>query len=300
MTQRVPQKSETKQLIEAEYARRLSGQQGENALNYPLSFLPEKDFSILQGLRLPSKYGYFQMDTLVLINSFALIVEAKNFSGTLYFDQEFHQLIRKIAEKEESFEDPIIQVERQKLQLKHWLESNTNSPLPIETLVVISKPSTIIKASNLNVSKKVCHANVLPEKIKYMMKIHTREQIEIKDRKKIVRKLLKANTPLELNILKNYHLKKEEIVTGVSCPKCRNIPMKRRKGNWECTSCGHISKSAHIQAINDYFLLLAPTITNKEFRQFTHLQSRKTAYKLLMEMKLPYSGDKKSRTYFQK
>jgi hypothetical protein len=56
---------------------------------------------------------------------------------------------------------------------------------------------------------------------------------------------------------------------------------------------------AHLQAIEDCFLLYGPEATNADFREFLHLPSqRKTAY-LVEKLHLPTSGTKKGMIYHQ-
>jgi Nuclease-related domain len=80
--------------METDLAKRWAGFSGEQALDFPLSKLPEKDFMIFHGLRLSNGKYFFQIDTLILTTYFALILEAENYSGTLYFDPILNQLIQ--------------------------------------------------------------------------------------------------------------------------------------------------------------------------------------------------------------
>ncbi|WP_370223697.1 hypothetical protein [Cytobacillus sp.] len=50
--------------------------------------------------------------------------------------------------------------------------------------------------------------------------------------------------------------------------------------------CKTASDSAHQQTIVDYFYLIKPSITNAEFRRFTHLASVFSASRLLGQMNL--------------
>jgi hypothetical protein len=69
--------------------------------------------------------------------------------------------------------------------------------------------------------------------------------------------------------------------------------MTRLKGKWQCPICHSKSKDAHLEAIEDFFLLFQPSITNTKLRHFLHLSSSDTAARLLKAMNLPYSGAKK-------
>lgn len=74
--------------------------------------------------------------------------------------------------------------------------------------------------------------------------------------------------------------------------------MRRSYGMWRCYSNPtHTSKDAHIMALHDYSLLLNPSITNREFREFTRLSSASTANKLLTNLDLPRVGHTKGTSY---
>jgi hypothetical protein len=73
--------------------------------------------------------------------------------------------------------------------------------------------------------------------------------------------------------------------------------VERVRGTWKCSACNIVDKEAHIKALQDYFHLIDSSITNHQFRSFTYLSSSNIAKKLLTGLKLPYSGEKKSRMY---
>ncbi|WNS75007.1 nuclease-related domain-containing protein [Bacillus sp. DTU_2020_1000418_1_SI_GHA_SEK_038] len=137
------------QVIEKDLAKRKAGHRGEVATDYYINKLPDKEFTILKGLRIWNGQEYFQIDTLVLSPTFALILETKNISGTLFFDSKFKQLIRYLNDNEDGFLDPITQAERQKREFRNWLHQR-NISIPIEYLVVISNPTTVIKTDPKN------------------------------------------------------------------------------------------------------------------------------------------------------
>ncbi len=74
----------------------------------------------------------------------------------------------------------------------------------------------------------------------------------------------KHHTPDHTNLLKKYNLSKEDIITGVHCTAFDKKPL--------------------IKAVKDYFLLIKPSITSKEFREFVHISSKDTANRLLVSM----------------
>jgi ssDNA-binding Zn-finger/Zn-ribbon topoisomerase 1 len=128
--------------------------------------------------------------------------------------------------------------------------------------------------------------------------VHHKEILSRKTLKKLCKLLLKNHTPLTIDILSIYQIPYKDIITGVQCPECHFIPLKKSRNGWPCPSCKMISKDAHIQAVEDYFLLISPTITNKQCKDFLNLNSHDTAYRILTSMNLPHNGKTKGRVYF--
>ncbi|MGP7817075.1 nuclease-related domain-containing protein [Niallia sp. 01092] len=252
---------------------------------------------IIHNLRLFDGKSFFQIDYLVLTPCFALILESKNYVSTLVFDASLNQFTRHINDQEEGYLDPISQAKRLQRQLHQFLQLNQLPTIPIENLIVISHPSTIIKGPS-SIKNHVIHSHSLMEKWDNLSLKYKHEVLDGKHLREIYTFLLKANTPEEIDILKYYGLKPSDIITGVCCPSCMKFAMIRKKKQWHCTFCGTFNSDAHFQAVYDYFLLIKPAITNKEFREFVLLSSKDIAFRLLSQMHLLCSGNTKGRIYY--
>lgn len=284
--------------IKSDWAKRNAGFNGEKAVYRMLTYLDEKKYFIFHNLRLKMGQYYFQMDFLIVTTKFILIIEAKNIAGTLLFD-ELGQFIRVNQDKEEGFQDPVSQVQLHKRQLIKWLEKNHLPKVPIEYAVVISRPSSLIKMTNRNpeVRRRVLPLTKLLEFIENIDRCYKNESLLLKQLKKTNKILLKDNTPFIPNLLEKYNISKKDILTGVQCPKCLAVPMISINGTWKCPLCNTCSKTAHIEAIYDYLLLINPTINNHDLREFLHLPSRQKATRILTSMNLTYTGGNKNRLY---
>jgi hypothetical protein len=293
--------SAKRSLIEEELHKQKAGFYGEKSIDYYLRFLPDKKYFILHDLRLANKFGFFQIDTLILSERFFVILEIKNIKGTIYFDENFNQLIRSVDGKEEGFSDPIQQIKRQQLEFLQWLHNeNIIFPsIPTETFVVISNPSTIIKASATNsfLKETVMHRTSILQKINEVHKKHTSEIIQINELKKLALKLKKKHVENNPDLLKRFNIEKSELVKGVCCPSCRSLPMIRKNRAWFCTSCSFFSEHAHIDSLKDYSLLIGQTITNRQLRNFLCLSSRFTTTNILKSLNLKHSGKTKGTIY---
>lgn len=285
--------------ISESLARRRAGYRGERAVDYFLKQLDCSSFHIFHDLRFRNKQLFFQMDTLLLTPHFLLIIEVKNIKGTLNFDTDFAQMTRSLSDKEEGFRNPLTQAMVQKDHLYDFLLTNGFASLPIEYVIAISYPSTIIKSNVPELAEVVIHAENLLSKVKKLMEKHAGKKASRSELQRLTQLFLKMDVPLITDVLQKYQIPSSTILTGVQCPNCNNIPMVRERRRWHCPSCGTSSSSAHEQAIQDYMLLISPTITNHACREFLHLPSRSTMMRYLVNMGLKKTGTRKSTTYEQ-
>ncbi|WP_226618548.1 nuclease-related domain-containing protein [Cytobacillus firmus] len=290
-------------MIESDQTKRLAGYKGEQAVDFHLSKLPEKEYVILHDLRLSNGKHFFQIDTLILSHSFALILEVKNYGGTLYFDPDFNQLIQTNSKGEvKGYPNPVEQARVQCSEMKKWLLKR-NINIPIEFFIIISKPSTILKTApgHAKMLQRVLHVQFLLKTIDKIKAAYKKEVLSPKDIKKISRSLLKEHTPKNFDILKHYEISRSDIQTGVICRVCSSYPMKRHYGTWFCTKCQSKDKNAHVLAFKDLFLLNNDSpLKNRQICSFLHISSGDIAKKLLSSSKLPCSGSKKGRVYLPK
>lgn len=299
LLRRLPEQHPKGELISAELAKSLAGLRGEESLDYYLSFLPEQEFLIFQDLRLKNDPHFFQMDFLLLSASFLLIIEVKNMSGTLFFDPLFHQMILTSNGVEEAFPDPVLQVQNQKHHLNQWLQFNKLPTVPIETLVVMSNPKTVLKThSNMQeYVKTVIRSPCLQTAIMNLCKQHQKEIYTPKHLRKLRTLLLKKHTINETNILERFGLFENELLTGAHFPDCLKLKMQRRGRKWHCPHCLFQSKNAYLSSLADYSLLIHKNITNRKLRAFLHIHSPSTAAKILQSTQFPFTGHTKKREY---
>lgn len=285
--------------LEEELKNRWTGYRGETQTDYYLEFLDNENYLIFNGLRLVHQKHAFQIDTLIISLFFILIIEIKNISGTISFEKNSSQVTRKFDDKEQGFQNPLVQVNQQKKQLAAWLKKQKLPSIPIEDLVVFSDRKTILKTTNDNyhIFKKILYADTLVEKMKQFEAIHKWGSISGKHLQKLKKLLLKEHTPAPPTLLQSYGINKSELMLGVQCPNCLKFPLIRLSQKWYCTKCHTYSKNSHKQAIIDYFLIVDVTISNTQCREFLMIESPDMTKKLLLRMKLPTSGSNKNRLY---
>jgi hypothetical protein len=301
LLRRIQKNSPKRPQVENDLNKWWASYRGEQSVDYHLEILSKNDYSILHSLRLNNDKNFFQIDTTLLSTKFHLIIDTKNISGKIHFDKKNRQLIQTKDGEEKSLPDPISQALRHKIQLQKWLKSHGMPILPIEYLVVISNSSTIITAdpNYHEVQQYVCKPDNLALKILELEQKYQKTLTQVKMIQKLGQLLIRGHTPLRSDILQNYKINKCDIRTGAQCPKCHEFSMEYKRGSWYCKLCHTKSGDAHLQAIEDYFLLHGPKATNADFREFLHLPSqRKIAY-LVEKLHLPTSGTKKGMIYHQ-
>ncbi|MFJ7725280.1 nuclease-related domain-containing protein [Neobacillus sp. NPDC097160] len=233
LLRRLPKNHDKRPQIKKELARRQAGYQGEESLDYYLCRLPDKKYMIFHDLNLPyGKYNY-QIDTLLLTQKLALILETKNMTGTLKFDLENEQFFQTIDGNDKGYTDPIAQAEMHKACLKEFLSKYNFPSVPIDYLVVISNPFAVISYNGYNpeVKKRVCKSHNLLKKIDMFEKMYMNEILTDKVLRKLSKLLVKKNTPPTIHVLERYDIKKNELRTGFHCPLCDHLPIIRQKRN---------------------------------------------------------------------
>lgn len=288
-----------KNVIKQDLIKYKTGYKGELAVNYPLRFLSEEKFLILHDLRLKDSISYFQIDTLIICSKFCLILEVKNYYGTLLFDEDFNQMTRIVDNKEEGFKNPILQVNRQKIQLNNWLRINNFQHIPIKKLVVISSPKTIIKSTSPSklISSTVVHSDALPQKITDMELGCEKNFLDIDKMNELAQQMLNAHTIENVDLKHKYQVERKDILKGVQCSKCKRIPMIRQKRKWYCQSCHLFTENAHEKALKDYAYLIDKQISNEEARDFLQVNSPKVVRKILSSDKYTSFGKTYAKRY---
>ncbi|MCM3669672.1 NERD domain-containing protein [Mesobacillus maritimus] len=285
--------------IERDFSRRKAGYKGELDVDYHTNLLPDEDYLIFHALRLPYKATYFQIDTLLLSPQYALLIEIKNLFGELFFDQHSKQVFKIVNGKEEAISDPIAQVKRQKYQLKGLLSSLLPNSFPLEHLVVISNPATILRTNpgGESVFKEVMSANNLIFRISEMETTYKNQLLTTTHLNRVKDYLLQCHQPLNQDVCEQYSIATQDIFKGVRCPNCNDLSMKWEKANWNCRQCTHQSKTAYLGSIHDYILLHNVPFKNAHIREFLQLPSVIFTTRLLNKTNFPSNGHRRHRIY---
>ena len=300
LVRRLPESHSKWPLLNNQLANYRSGITGESTLDFPLKFLAKDQYIIVKNIRLPDRHGsFFQMDRLLITQRFITIFEVKNYAKELYLDYPVRQLIQTASDKRKVFDCPVLQVNHQAQHLKVWLKKHRFPDIPIETLVVFSQPSAIIRIApgHKEAYQKVMKPSALLPKIQSIDSRYHKEPLAPKEPKKISKLLMKENTPLDADLMKNQRIHPSHIIRGVHCPHCFRIPMIREKASWHCKHCGFADKDAHLGTLLDYYLLFGKPITNRNFREMLKVESSSVTLKLIKKLQLSSTGNYKDKIY---
>ncbi|WP_052352981.1 nuclease-related domain-containing protein [Neobacillus dielmonensis] len=299
---RIPSNHPVLPEVMAEYKKWLAGYKGEKSLVFYLSMLPETKYTIFHDLRLKLGNYFFQIDYLILCSSFALVLEVKNRSGEYFFEKALNQTTITNNGTTERIKNPVTQARLQAAKLTRWLQEHYCAKLPIAFLFVNANDKATIKFApgTEQLQRNMCNSECLLEKISQIQSQYKEDILDVKELKKIRRLLITSHTPHDPDLLKQFNLTENDLLPGVQCPVCEHLPMRYERGIWNCLNCKTTSKTAHVKTIHDHFLLIKPTITNGELRQWLCINSSRTANRIFHSMELAYSGTFKNRVYFYK
>lgn len=271
-----------------------AGAGGEERIDTVLSYFePDYPFLIIQDLSLPERS---QIDTLLILQDRIIILEVKNLSGELQHRTNPSALHQTMPNGYRRFlKSPVIQIEVAKIKLQKVLKT-IECQVPIETVVVMAYPSQFIEdvppGAKVWVSEEVL---VQLYRIDINNKLLSVEQMHA-----LANKLLSINQqyqPFPLAPKLNINL--QDIETGVFCPHCKLRKMKRIVRRWECDFCDIYSLDAHLDALDEWFMLYKSTITTKECQDFLGLPSNQSAQRALKRKNLKEVGGKRYRYFIE-
>lgn len=293
----LPQLRDNK-VLQDEYASYLAGYRGERNTDYIVSTYPHKDAYIFQGIRLKIGPFYFQIDTLIVTPRIILILESKNLKGELEYNYKTRQLVQLDGDQKKGYKNPILQAETHKRHLTAWLQQAGFPPIPIATLGVSTNPSSILTYKDEHTSPiNFIQLESLPNLFDNIYQTNSKTVYDQTTIRKLNKTLLKDNTPLKPDLIKQYTINERHLIKGIGCTNCNHAPLQYKNRKWFCIKCGHHYAKAHEQKILDYFLLFEPSITNRMCREILQINSPKIARRLLYSMNLDYSGKNFGRKY---
>lgn len=257
-------------------------------------FDPDYEYLIIQDLSI-SKDAELQVDTVLLTRSCIILLEVKNISGRLKFSvnpSALHQTTQN--GKERGYKSPLVQMEVIKWKFEKVLKSLKYS-LPIHTFVVIAYPNQIVENtppgsiiwSADEVMIRLQNFRMPPERVTSDELLRLGQQLVA---------LSAEYSPFPLAPKINIHL--DELEKGVFCPKCKFTKMLKIHRTWKCHECEMTDSEAHHEAIREWFMIIKPTISVAECKDFLGLEYASTARNFLTHPRYKKAGSNKTRRYY--
>ncbi|GEL78644.1 nuclease-related domain-containing protein [Tenuibacillus multivorans] len=292
----LPSNHKSIQKIEADIAKSISGYYGEKSIAYYINSIVNKNFEPVQNIYLNIYGRFFEIDALLVNDKFLLITEVKNHRDVVTIDHELGVMVQQGRRGEKTYQDPILQAEKQAQLLDMWLKNN-GYDIPIEILAVFTNQNVVVKRpENGKLDSRIIYGYKLNQKYEEISKKYTNHPV-LNDRYELINKILDDTRLFNKSLLKNYNLKMNDFMPGVTCPNCDRIGMVREKHKWRCLGCHHTDKYAHIRALKEYFLIFGPEITNKKAREWLGIESRYVAKYLLQQIAHKQVGKGRQTVY---
>lgn len=284
--------------IREEIRKQEAGVRGEERLVARLKELRlHGEFRVISDVCLVLDDWKVQIDCLIVTDRCCIVLESKNISGHLYFNEELDEFYKEENGVESPISNPYFQLMRHIHFMKEFL-------LKTHPLMKVTG-AVIMTAKSHRIMQKPTHYPIykLESMIERVTQIYNSsvgpsfsgEELEL------VEKLLQENrSDYEYPPLcEHYRIPPSEIRLGVECPSCSVLGMRRTGKTWTCVYCNKRDRNAHKKAVDDYFLLINNKITNRDFRKFCMVESIYAASRMLCNMDL-HMHKAGGKTYYTK
>ena len=266
------------------------GYQGELKVDrfWKEMILPQNSL-LLHNYEIRNDFGNLhQIDTLFVCPHFILVLEIKNVSGSIWYENNKHQFLRRKKTGEmESFQSPFDQVQRH-VEMIERIVGRLGLTIPVHKAVVIAESSTII--GEVPNDFPIFHGIGLPVEIKKLLLKYTNSVLSPIHYEMLAKSIQSLHNP-------STYVPRFEIPPlrkGAIC-ECGGR-MEYNYGKFLC-ACGMHSKEPLYQSLHDYRVLVKEWISNREFRDFFSIESQHSASKLLTRLNFDTIGSTKNRSY---
>lgn len=294
LLKRLPANHKKKGMITEKLGSINAGIGGEERVDKLLSFFePDYPYIIIEDLSLPDQS---QIDSLIITQEKIIILEIKNLGGELRLRSNPSVLNQRMSNGQQRFfKSPIVQAETAKIKLEKLL-NKTGYNLPIDSIVVMAYSSQFIQ--DVPDDAKVWAADELLLQL-YRMNIQ-KETISVSQMRALGEYLLATDRQYQpFPLAPKFDIALTEIESGVFCPRCRLRKMERTIRRWECKPCCLFSSDAHLDAIDEWYMLCKSTINTKECMNFLGLTDLDAAKRVLKRKGLIETGGRRHRLYLQ-
>lgn len=278
MLKRLPVYHPKREIIEDLLKSTNAGYGGEERLDQLMKYFnPDYPYLIIQDYSISSNIE-LQIDTILLTQCCVILLEVKNISGRLRFTINPSTLRQTTASGvERGLKSPLVQMEMAKWKFEKLLKSLDVS-LPVHEFLVIAYPNQIVEDSP--------PGSVIWSADEVMIRLQNFNMppkiLSIDDLHRLGQRLLSLYSDFNpFPLAPKNNIAPNEISKGVFCPDCKSSKMNKIKRTWMCETCGLRNPEAHHQAIQEWFMLIKPSITVAECKDFLELEYVSTARRIL-------------------
>lgn len=253
------------------------------------------DYAVLLDLNLNSN-GRFQIDALFITRHYILVLESKNIVGALSFERDPFCLRRELESGQvDIYESPEVQLERNINLLQKWLKTKG---LDIPVIGAIILGSTKSRVHKSPVTSPIMYPTTIPNFIWGLPR--EKAYLSLEQFQQVTNSLRNSHEDYcPYPMCRTWGIDSKDLIKGVQCPECSMFGMNKNKAGWYCEACGLISRKAHEKAINEWFVLVKDSLSNKECREFLCLNSHQAALRIIKSMNLKECG-LNNRTFYKK
>lgn len=236
---------------------------------------------IVGDLNVASGRTFCQIDTLVFTPHYVLVLEVKNFSGTLQFQGNRYQMTRITREgDEEGFDSPVSQVLRAVNETEILLRKAGLS-LPIFRAVVLPYARTIVKGTPDHVP--IVFSKALPLFISNLPT--TNPLVATEDLQFAAEKIASFHQPfIPKNFSSRYEFTLSDLRTGVICSDCGRSAAKQSIRAHYCHACQMPILDGYVSALRDWRDFISPLIRSSECQTFLQLPNKNATYYVLKNL----------------
>lgn len=276
-----------------EQLRRMSagfhGEQRVDSLFYEIPI--ETPHYFIQDLYIQKPKSSHQIDTVLVTSRFVLLLEIKSISGELNFDPQLRQFSRTNKDGSvDGMNNPDDQIRRHEKFVQQFLASQKVS-LPVIGVIVFTYPSSIVNSRPKN--RIIIQSSGLPFLMDQLLVKYPDELLNTRKARQLAGRLLQLHSERPLRRIEVPVSLRRGVLCGKDCGGTMNLNWRK----WTCDKCSRIDRYAHFETLLQYRVLISPTITNSEFREFTGIESVATASKLIRIANMPSVGSFRDRIY---
>ena len=232
-----------------------------------------------------------QIDILILTTAYALIIEVKNWSGTISF-QQVGQVLQTKDGIVKSMDCPTVQADYYVGNLQDWFAKHDTN-LPVHRIVSFPFASTLLIGAE---NRGIYFAKELPIVLRRLNKLP--QQLTVFQFQTISKILQNANRPFKHGaVCQKYGIHPDDLLKGIFCPKCDCRLLKKSNRVYVCSTCLHIPDNPLYDTMIDWFTLVGNQITNQQLRLFSGVDKSCTVGYFMKKSTFPHSGQNKGTIY---